>query len=128
MQVIEGQAAVHRCNAHIDMMEEHFTPYPAVVNDDNLHRHVKKVGQLLLGPENVKEAKRVMAGEDFAYYQEVIPGAMLGIGIGNEQVGSIHSPHSPFFFLDEQVLPIGAALHAAISELYLEEHQQTSLL
>ena len=115
MQVIEAQAAVHRCNAHVDMKEETFTPYPAVVNDDKLHLHVKRVGQLLFGPENVWEAKRVMAGEDFAYYQQVIPGAMASIGIGNEQVGSVHSPHSPFFFLDDEVLPIGAALHTAIA-------------
>ncbi|KAL0321635.1 UNVERIFIED_CONTAM: IAA-amino acid hydrolase ILR1-like 5 [Sesamum calycinum] len=57
--------------------------------------------------------------EDFAFYQEVIPGAMFGIGIRNEKVGSIHSPHSPYFFLDEDVLPIGAALHTALAEFYL---------
>ncbi|XP_054788635.1 IAA-amino acid hydrolase ILR1-like 5 [Prosopis cineraria] len=124
-EVIEAQAAAHRCSAHVDMKEETFAPYPAVVNDNKLHLHVKRVGQLLLGPENVREAKRVMAGEDFAFYQQVIPGAMFGIGIGNEEVGSVHSPHSPFFFLDEGVLPIGAALHTAIAELYLEDNQHS---
>ncbi|KAK4384766.1 IAA-amino acid hydrolase ILR1-like 5 [Sesamum angolense] len=118
-QVIEGQAAVHKCKAYVNMKEEEFPPYPACVNDLRLHRHVKSVGSLLLGPENLKEAKKVMAGEDFAFYQEVIPGAMFGIGIRNEKVGSIHSPHSPHFFLDEDVLPIGAALHTALAEFYL---------
>ncbi|CAJ1974497.1 unnamed protein product [Sphenostylis stenocarpa] len=122
-EIIEGQAAVHRCNAYVDFKEEYFTPYPAVVNDNDLHLHVERVGQLLLGPDNVREAKKVMAGEDFAFFQQLIPGALFSIGIRNEKVGAIHSPHSPFFFLDEEALPIGAALHTALAELYLNEHK-----
>ncbi|XP_022722722.1 IAA-amino acid hydrolase ILR1-like 3 isoform X1 [Durio zibethinus] len=124
-EVIKGQAAVHRCNAYIDMKEEDYPSYPAVVNDDNLHQHVHKVGGLLLGPENVKRGNKVMAGEDFAFYQEVIPGYMLSIGIRNEEVGSIHSPHSPYFCIDENVLPIGAALHTALAEIYLKERNDS---
>ncbi|PON83700.1 Amidohydrolase [Trema orientale] len=121
-EVIEGQAAVHRCTASINMREDKFPLYPGVWNDENLHMHVKKVGNLMLGPQNVKQARKVMAGEDFAFYQESIPGTMLNIGIRNEEIGSVYSPHSPYFFLDEDVLPIGAALHTALAELYLNEH------
>lgn len=124
-EVIEGQASVHRCNAYVDFKEEYFPPYPAVVNDNDLHLHVERVGQLLLGSDNVHAAKKVMAGEDFAFYQQVIPGALFSIGIRNHKVGAIHSPHSPFFFLDEDALPLGAALHTAIAELYLNEHKHT---
>ncbi|KAK6250838.1 hypothetical protein SCA6_004843 [Theobroma cacao] len=126
-EVIKGQAAVHRCNASIDMKEEEFPPYPAVFNDDSLHQHVQKVGRLLLGPENVKVGKKVMAGEDFSFYQELIPGFMLSIGIRNEGVGSIHPPHSPYFFIDEDALPIGAALYTALAELYLNENEHSIL-
>ncbi|XP_060963503.1 IAA-amino acid hydrolase ILR1-like 3 [Cannabis sativa] len=121
-EVMEGQAAVHRCTAFVSTREEEHLLLPAVVNDERLHEHVKRVGSLLLGSENVKDDKEVMAGEDFAFYQESIPGTMLSIGIRNEEVGSVHSPHSPFFFLDEDVLPIGAALHTALAELYLNDH------
>lgn len=121
-EVIEGQAAVCRCHAYIDMKEEEYPFYPAVVNDEKLHRHVQETGVLLLGPDKVKIAKKVMAGEDFAFYQQLIPGVMFSIGIRNERVGAVHSPHSPYFFLDEDVLPIGAALLAAIAETYLNEH------
>lgn len=105
------------------MKEEDFPPLPAVVNDERLHLHVQRVGKLLLGPEDVKVDSKVMAGEDFAFYQELIPGVMLSIGIRNEELGSVHSPHSPYFFLDEDVLPIGAALLTALAEIYLSEHQ-----
>ncbi|XVE58243.1 hypothetical protein DITRI_Ditri04bG0154600 [Diplodiscus trichospermus] len=124
-EVLKGQAAIHRCNAYIDIKEEDYPPYPAVVNNDRLHQHVHKVGGLLLGSENVKVGEKAMAGEDFAFYQELIPGFMLGIGIRNEEVGSIHSPHSPYFRIDENVLPIGAALHTALAEIYLKEQNDS---
>ncbi|WKA07673.1 hypothetical protein VitviT2T_025465 [Vitis vinifera] len=125
-EVIEGQAAVHRCNAYFYRTEEDYL-LPAVVNDEVMHQHVVRVGKLLLGPENTQVANKVMASEDFAFYQEVIPGVMFGIGVRNEQVGSVHPLHSSHFFLDEAVLPIRAALHTAIAEMYLDEHQNPIL-
>ncbi|KAK6135193.1 hypothetical protein DH2020_031089 [Rehmannia glutinosa] len=126
-EVIEGQASVHKCKAHVDMKEDDFPSYPACVNDERLHQHVKTVGGLLLGPENVKEAKKVMAGDDFAFYQQVIPGVMFSIGIRNEKIDSVHPPHSPHFFLDEDVLPIGAAVHTAVAEFYLRGRSDSGL-
>jgi IAA-amino acid hydrolase len=92
--------------------------YPAVMNDDRLHHHVENVGRGLLGPDKVKPGEKIMAGEDFAFYQQLVPGVMFGIGIRNEAVGSVHSAHNPHFFVDEDVLPVGAALHTAIAETY----------
>ncbi|TXG56261.1 hypothetical protein EZV62_017574 [Acer yangbiense] len=80
-EIERGQAAVHRCNTYIDMKEEEFPPIPAVTNDESLHLHVKRVGVLMFGPENVRLANKVMAGDDFAFYQEMILGVELSIGI-----------------------------------------------
>jgi IAA-amino acid hydrolase len=55
---------------------------------------------------------------DACYYQQLVPGVMFGIGIRNEKVGSVHSAHNPYFFVDEDVISVGTALHAAIAELY----------
>ncbi|VVA27304.1 PREDICTED: IAA-amino acid hydrolase [Prunus dulcis] len=66
VQVIESQAVVHRCNAYVDMKDEEFPPLPAVFNDESLHLHVKRVGKLMLGPENVMACEKLMEGEDFA--------------------------------------------------------------
>jgi IAA-amino acid hydrolase len=109
------------------MYEKEDVPlYPATVNDEKLNLHVERVSRLLFNPENFKMGQKVMAAEDFSFYQEVIPGVMLDIGIRNENVGAIHSLHSPYFFLDEDVLSIGAALHTALAEIYLNEHQQSA--
>ncbi|KAG2299292.1 hypothetical protein Bca52824_035764 [Brassica carinata] len=123
IEVVEGEAQVHRCKADIDMHEEDHPMYPATLNDHKLHEHAEKVLKLLVGPEKVKPGDKIMAGEDFAFYQQKIPGYYLGIGIRNEQVGSVHSVHSPYFFLDENVLPIGSAVFAALAEMYIQDHQ-----
>jgi len=120
-EVVEGQAAVHRCKGAVDMKAEDYPMYPAVVNDERLHRHVEDVGRGLLGPGNVRPGEKIMAGEDFAFYQQLVPGVMFGIGIRNEKAGSVYSVHNPYFFVDEDVIPVGAALHAAIAELYFTE-------
>ncbi|XP_074558919.1 IAA-amino acid hydrolase ILR1-like 5 isoform X4 [Curcuma longa] len=120
-EVIEGQAAVHRCKAVISMLSEEYPIYPAVVNDEELHDHLQQVGALLLGQDKVKMGVKIMAGEDFAFYQQLIPGVIFGIGMRNERTGSVYPAHSPHFFLDEDVLPIGAAIHTAIAELYLNQ-------
>lgn len=125
-EMVEGQAALHRCQAHANFLEEEFPVYPAVYNDETLHQHVESVGKLLLGPGNVGVANKVMAGEDFAFYQEKIPGVIFNIGIRNEEAGSVHSPHSPHFVLDEDVLTIGAAVFTAVAELYLETSSSAS--
>lgn len=109
------------------MKQEEYPSYPACSNDERLHQHVERVGALLLGSENVKKGKKVMAGEDFAFYQEKIPGAIFNIGIRNERIGAVHSPHSPYFFLDEDVLPIGAAVHAAVAEIYLRDQSYSAI-
>jgi IAA-amino acid hydrolase len=120
-QVVESQADVHRCNGVVKIKGGDYPMYPAVVNDENLHRHVEDVGRRLLGPDKVKPGEKIMAGEDFAFYQQLVPGVMFGIGIRNEFAGSVHSVHNPLFFVDEDVIPIGAALHTAIAESFLTE-------
>lgn len=120
-EVIMQGAALHRGRAHVDFDEENQPFIPAVTNDDTLHQHMGAIGGVLLGPESVLPGQKFMASEDFAFYQEKIPGIMISIGIRNEEVGAVHSPHSPHFFLDEDVLPIGAALHAFFAETYLSQ-------
>ncbi|KAK1552376.1 hypothetical protein Q3G72_015573 [Acer saccharum] len=43
--------------------------------------YTDRVGVLMFGPENVRLANKVMAGDDFAFYQEMILGVELSIGI-----------------------------------------------
>ncbi|XP_022144731.1 IAA-amino acid hydrolase ILR1-like 3 [Momordica charantia] len=118
-QVIEFQAAVHQCTASIDFMEDVSRFYPATVNDEALYSHVKRVGENLLGESNVHHISMAMAAEDFSFYSQEMPAAFFMIGAKNKTINSGIPLHSPYLVLDEQVLPVGASLHAAVAISYL---------
>ncbi|KAL6217105.1 hypothetical protein ACLB2K_010322 [Fragaria x ananassa] len=121
-EVIVEQASVYRCSGTVDFFKDKHTIYPPTVNDEKMHEHVRKVAMDLLGPTNFRVVPPMMGAEDFSFYSEVIPAGFFYIGIRNETLGSFHTGHSPYFFIDEDVLPIGAATHATIAERYLIEH------
>ena len=116
------QASVFRCTAEVDFFEKEYTVIPPTVNDDQMYELVKKVTIDLLGPTNYQLVPPVMGAEDFSFFSQVVPAAFFHIGIRNETLGSVHTGHSPYFMIDEDSLPIGAATHASIAERYLNEH------
>eukprot|EP00850_Spirogloea_muscicola_P020992 SM000233S07963 [mRNA] locus=s233:74544:76033:+ [translate_table: standard] len=119
-EVVEGQARVHRCNATLDFHEDLMVPYPPTVNDDTAYRFARDVAAELVGEAAVKVQTPVMGAEDFSFFQEHVPGCMLTLGIRNATLGSVHQVHTPRFQLDEGVLPLGSALHAALALRFLE--------
>ncbi|XP_068665078.1 IAA-amino acid hydrolase ILR1-like 3 [Aristolochia californica] len=119
-EIIVTQAQVHRCTAVVDFMEEEQTTYPPTVNDKAMYEHSKKVGEGLVGEDNIGLCPMNMGAEDFSFYSQQIPSSFFYVGIRNETVGSTEELHSPHLFLDEQVLPIGAAFHAAVAMTYLD--------
>lgn len=70
---------------------------------------------MIVGEENVKLAPSFMGSEDFAVFLEKVPGSFLFLGTRNEKAGAIYPPHNPYFTIDEDVLPIGAAIHASFA-------------
>ncbi|KAK4490117.1 hypothetical protein RD792_000774 [Penstemon davidsonii] len=126
-EVIVAQAKVYRCSATVDFFKNRNSIYPPMVNDEQMYQHVKKTAVDLMGAENYQVVQPMMGAEDFSFYSEVIPAAFFYIGIKNETKGSIHSPHSPHFTIDEDALHVGAATHAAIAERYLHD-RDTSIL
>ncbi|GJX10344.1 hypothetical protein Tco_0200203 [Tanacetum coccineum] len=58
------------------------------MHDETLNKHIDQVGSILLDPKGVKSSEKVMAGEEFVFHQQVVPGVMFGIGTRNEAIGS----------------------------------------
>ncbi|BAF13742.1 IAA-amino acid hydrolase ILR1-like 4 [Oryza sativa Japonica Group] len=128
-EVIEGQAAVNRCTAAVDFMEDKLRPYPATVNDEGMYAHAKAVAESMLGEANVTVSPMCMGAEDFGFYAQRIPAAFFGIGVGsngNDGGGMAETTknqlHSPHFVVDEEALPVGAAFHAAVAIEYLNKN------
>ena len=96
--------------------------YPAVVNTDWAAANVQNTASELLGEQNVKlMAEPLMAGEDFAFYQQHFPGAFFFLGTGSEESGSVHPWHHPRYNVDEEGLITGAALMASLALAALPE-------
>ncbi|HLR31371.1 MAG TPA: amidohydrolase [Fodinibius sp.] len=89
--------------------------YPAVQNTGWATDIVIDTASDLLGAENVKQMEvPIMAGEDFAFYQQHFPGVFFFLGSGNEKSGSIYPWHHPKYNIDEACFTSGAALMASL--------------
>ena len=93
--------------------------FPAVVNEEKMTEFVVRVAQDLLGKDKVLQMKPLMGSEDFSYYLQKIPGTFVFLGAENKEKGIIYPQHHPRYDIDEDILPIGAALHAAVALEYL---------
>ena len=91
--------------------------YPATVNTLAEARFAGDVAQSLVGRDNVvRDLEPSMGAEDFSFMLQVKPGAYLRIGQGEENgVGSCFLHNSRYDFNDD-ILPLGAALHASLIE------------
>ncbi|XP_022151063.1 IAA-amino acid hydrolase ILR1-like 1 isoform X2 [Momordica charantia] len=125
-EVINGQAVVHRCTAEIDFMGKEHPTIPPTINDKNVYERVRRVSMEIVGREKTEVSPSFMGSEDFAFFLDRVPGSFFFLGIYNEKIGAIHPPHSPQYTIDESVLPIGAAIHAAFAYSYLLNSSSTS--
>jgi hippurate hydrolase len=65
----------------------------------------------LFGEEHTLELPNPsMGAEDFAYFLEKIPGAFIWLGVGD-----VSGLHTSRFAFDEEILPRGSALLAALA-------------
>ncbi|XP_042049026.1 IAA-amino acid hydrolase ILR1-like 6 isoform X2 [Salvia splendens] len=108
-----------RCSAELEFDGEEHPTLPSTINNEKIYEHVKQVSWNVVGEDKTILAPTFMGSEDFAVYLEKIEGSFLLLGVGNEKAGSVYPPHSPYFTVDEDVLPIGASIHALFAISYL---------
>jgi hippurate hydrolase len=112
-EVCSGVALGLGASAHV----KYERIYPATINTRDEARFAADVAQKLVGHEHVDRAMDPsMGAEDFSFMLQVKPGAYLRLGQGAENgIGSCFLHNSRYDFNDE-VLPLGAALHASLIE------------
>ncbi len=91
--------------------------YPATINTEAEAIFAGDVAQALVGAENlVRNLEPSMGAEDFSFMLQSKPGAYLRLGQSNDAgVGSC-GLHSTRYDFNDEVLPLGAALHASLVE------------
>lgn len=93
--------------------------YPFLKNHPELTRRVRTAATQYVGAENIVDLDLWMAGEDFAFYSQVVDSCFYRLGTRNEARGIISGVHTPTFDIDESALEISTGLMSwlAISEL-----------
>jgi amidohydrolase len=92
--------------------------YPFLKNHPELTRRMRSAATEYMGQDNIVNLDLWMAGEDFAFYSQVVDSCFYRLGTRNEERGIISGVHTPTFDIDESALEIGAGL---MSWLALEE-------
>ncbi len=95
---------------------------PTLVNDEALSRSTMAALRELLGEECVLrsselggDAKKSSGSEDFANISHAVPSLMVALAAGESDKGCDFPAHHPKTRFDEAVLPIGAAVYAAMA-------------
>ncbi len=84
--------------------------YPALINDKDVTEKLKESMAKVVGEENIFVIdKPLMGGEDMAYYLRETPGTFFFMS--NPKDGeNPQGHHTPMFDIDEDYLPVGAAV------------------
>jgi amidohydrolase len=88
--------------------------YPATINSPREAMFAADVAESLVGADHVvRDMEPSMGAEDFSFMLQAKPGAYMRIGQGGEGSCMLHNSRYDF---NDEILPLGAALHAGLVE------------
>ncbi|MGZ8370114.1 MAG: amidohydrolase [Caulobacteraceae bacterium] len=102
-----------------------FGANPSTDNSAALTEELAPVLKSIASPGKFNgDAKRRTVSEDFSYYSNVAPTLFYTLGSTPNFKSMEASPanHSPFFQIDEAVLPVGVKTHVLTALAYLNDH------
>lgn len=109
-RIVKGICDANR--ATYDLTYERIAP--PVVNDARLAAFARRSLVASLGADNVLETPPIMASEDFAYFQQQVPGVFLFLGVANPAEGWTDYVHTPTFRPDEAAIVTGVTAVASL--------------
>lgn len=117
-KMAEGMAEAMGGSCEFDVLRG----YPFLKNHPELTRRTRSAATAYMGADNIVDLDLWMAGEDFAFYSQVVDSCFYRLGTRNEALGIVSGVHTPTFNIDESALEIGAGLMSwlAVQELTQE--------
>ena len=114
----EGMAQASGAEAEVEIDEGN----PMVWNDPALLTRMRPALERAAGAAQVEDVLPWTASEDFAFYQQQVPGVFFWLGVRPEGVASAGATplHTPRFVLDEAALPLGVRAMTEIAVSFLE--------
>jgi hippurate hydrolase len=117
-RLVENIAAAHELTVDYTMN----AGYPVTVNDAEFTEFARQTVVDLLGEDHyLPMSSPMMGAEDFSYFLQKWPGAMLFLGVKPEDASLAAPCHSNRMMLNEDGMQHGIALHASIALNYLRQ-------
>ena len=91
--------------------------YPVTVNDPALTEAMLPTLRRVAGQAQVQLVPKVMGSEDFSFFQRVVPGLFIFLGVVPPGTATQDAApnHSPRFFVDERSLVLGVRAMAQLA-------------
>ena len=89
------------------------------MNDRNSVAILAAAARSVLGPRGVASTEQSLGGEDFAWYLEKVPGALVRLGVRQPDQESAPDLHRGDFDVDEDAIAIGVRVLVAAALLAL---------
>jgi amidohydrolase len=109
-RIVKGICDANR--ATYDLAYERIAP--PVENDTRLADFARRSLAASIGADNVLEIPPIMASEDFAFFQQQVPGVFLFLGVANPAEGWTDYVHTPTFRPDERAIVTGVTAVASL--------------
>lgn len=118
-RIVEYTAAAYGATAELHYEKR----VPPTINDPTSSELAERVVIDTLGADKLSKMRKVMPGEDFAWYLQEKPGCFAFIGIQNPDVEAIYDHHNNRFTMDDSVLSAASAVYAEYAIAWLQENK-----
>jgi amidohydrolase len=123
-EVAQGVARISGGTCRLTLKME----YPSVFNHPQLAAEFRDSAAKIVPAGSVIDLQSPsMTGEDVSYFHQKVPGVHWLLGTANPAMNFTHPLHSPFFDFNEEVMPVGAAIHAQCAVDFLINRQKRPL-
>jgi amidohydrolase len=109
-RIVAGICEANRATYELDYQRT----APVVDNDEGLTDFALASLGRSLGSKNVLVVDPIMAAEDFAYFQQQVPGVYFFLGVANAAEGWTDYVHTPTFRPDEAAIVAGVKAAASL--------------
>jgi amidohydrolase len=123
-EVAQGVARISGGTCHLTVKME----YPSVFNHPQLAVEFRESASKIAPAGSVIDLQSPsMTGEDVSYFHQKVPGVHWLLGTANPAMNFTHPLHSPLFDFNEEVMSLGAAIHACCAVDFLINRQKRPL-
>ncbi len=120
-EVLTGITQAHGASFIFDLKDSEYTP--AVINDARMAEIAREAARQALPEEQITQIRPLMVSEDMSEILNRVPGCYVLLGA--EPAGGARGPHhNPKFDINEDALPLAAAIMASIATTYTTTSEQ----